>query len=126
MGFFGKIGEVFNKIDYHTSNDPEIVGKRFEDHVESLFSKKYFKILEKTHSFKTNAERYVESSKNPDFIFEYSPTKEAFAIECKFDKIESQRSIGMVLSSPIKTLSRVCGSILNPCLRGHWSGRRTG
>jgi hypothetical protein len=41
MGFFGKIGEVFNKIDYHTSNDPEIVGKRFEDHVESLFSKKH-------------------------------------------------------------------------------------
>jgi hypothetical protein len=84
MGFFGKIGEVFNKIDYHTSNDPEIVGKRFEDHVESLFSKKYFKILEKTHSFKTNAERYVESSKNPDFILEYGPTNEKFAIECKF------------------------------------------
>jgi hypothetical protein len=84
MGFFGKIGEVFNKIDYHTSKDPEIVGKRFEDRVESLFSKKYFKILEKTHSFKTNAERYVESSKNPDFIFEYMPTKEAFAVECKF------------------------------------------
>ena len=38
MGFFGKIGDVFNKIDYHTSNDPEIVGKRFEDDVEELFS----------------------------------------------------------------------------------------
>ena len=84
MGIFGKIGDVFNKIDYHTSNDPEIVGKWFEDWVEQHFSKKYFKIIEKTHSFKTNADRYVESSKNPDFIFEYMPTREQFAVECKF------------------------------------------
>jgi hypothetical protein len=84
MGFLGKIGDVLNKIDYHTSSDPEIVGKRFEDHVEHLFSKQYFKLVEKTHSFKTNAERYVESSKNPDFIFEYMPTREKFAVECKF------------------------------------------
>jgi hypothetical protein len=84
MGFFGKIGDVFNKIDYHTSNDPEVVGRWFEDEVQKLFSTKYFKIIEKTHSFKTNAERYVESSKNPDFTFEYAPTRERFAVECKF------------------------------------------
>ena len=71
MGLFGKIGDVFNKIDYHTSDVPAIVGKRFEDDVQELFSTKYFKLIEKTHSFKTNADRYVESSKNPDFIFEY-------------------------------------------------------
>jgi hypothetical protein len=84
MGFLGKIGEAIQKIDYHIANDPEIVGKRFEDHVERLFSPKYFKIVEKTHSFKTNSERYVESSKNPDFIFEYMPTREKFAVECKY------------------------------------------
>jgi spore maturation protein CgeB len=84
MGIVGKIGDVFHKIDYHTSDAPEIKGKRFEDHVENLFSKHYFKIIEKTHSFKTNSDRYVESSKNPDFIFEYVPTKEQFAVECKF------------------------------------------
>ena len=84
MGFLGKIGEAIQKIDYHIASDPEIVGKRFEDHVERLFSPKYFKIVEKTHSFKTNSERYVESSKNPDFIFEYMPTKEKFAVECKY------------------------------------------
>ena len=84
MGFLGKIGEAIQKIDYHVSNDPEIVGKRFEDHVEKLFGQKYFRLVEKTHSFKTNKERYVESSKNPDFIFEYLPTKERFAVECKF------------------------------------------
>ena len=40
MGFLGKIGNAIQKIDYHISNDPEIVGKRFEDHVEkSLFDK---------------------------------------------------------------------------------------
>jgi len=84
MGFLGKIGEAIQKIDYHVSNDPEIVGKRFEDHVEKLFLQNYFRLVEKTHSFKTNKERYVESSKNPDFIFEYLPTKERFAVECKF------------------------------------------
>ena len=84
MGFLGKIGEAIQKIDYHVSNDPEIVGKRFEDHVEKLFGQKYFRLAEKTHSFKTNKERYVESSKNPDFIFEYLPTREKFAVECKY------------------------------------------
>ena len=84
MGLFGKIGDIFQKIEYHTSNAPEIKGKRFEDHIENLFTKQYFKIVEKTHSFKTNSERYVESSKNPDFIFEYMPTREHFAVECKF------------------------------------------
>lgn len=84
MGLLGKIGDVFNKIDSHVSNDPDVVGKRFEDYVQSLFTQKYFKIVEKTHSHKTNAERYVESSKNPDFIFEYIPTREQFAVECKF------------------------------------------
>jgi hypothetical protein len=84
MGFLGKIGNAIQKIDYHISNDPEIVGKRFEDHVQNLFSTKYFKIVEKTHSFKTNTERYVDSSKNPDFIFEYIPTREKFAVECKY------------------------------------------
>jgi len=84
MGLFGKIGDVFHKIEYETSNDPEIVGRVFEDYVQNLFSTKYFKLIEKTHSFKTNADRYVESSKNPDFIFEYMPTRERFAVECKF------------------------------------------
>jgi triacylglycerol esterase/lipase EstA (alpha/beta hydrolase family) len=84
MGIFGKIGTVFNKIDFHISDDPEVVGKWFEDEVLKLFPTKYFKLIEKTHSFKTNADRFVESSKNPDFIFEYIPTKERFAVECKF------------------------------------------
>ena len=57
-------------------NDSRIMSRQF--------STKYFKVVEKTHSFKTNTERYVESSKNPDFIFEYLPTREKFAVECKY------------------------------------------
>ena len=91
MGIFGKIGAELNKIDYNLSEDPEVVGKWFEDEVLKLFSTKYFKIIEKTHSFKTKPERYRESSKNPDFIFEYIPTKERFAVECKFRTKLNQR-----------------------------------
>jgi hypothetical protein len=108
MGFLGKIGNAIQKIDYHISNDPEIVGKRFEDHVEKLFSTKYFKIVEKTHSFKTNTERYVDSSKNPDFIFEYMPTREKFAVECKYrTQLNKKKSIRMVISCTIKKVSGI-------------------
>ena len=84
MGLFRKIADIAEKIDYHISDDPQIVGQRFEDHVESLFSTKYFPIEHKTHSFKTNEKRYVESSLKPDFIFRYKPTGERFAVECKY------------------------------------------
>lgn len=84
MGILGNFGKVIVKLDESISSDPEIVGKRFENHVESLFSKQYFKLIEKTHSFDTNKQRYVESSLNPDFVWEYAPTKGQFAVECKF------------------------------------------
>jgi hypothetical protein len=84
MGIFGKIGDVFNKIELEVSNDPAAKGKWFENYVENLFSKKYFRLVEKTHSYKTDAGRFVESNKNPDFIFEYIPTRDQFAVECKY------------------------------------------
>jgi hypothetical protein len=84
MGILGKIGDAFKEIEYHTSDAPEAVGKRWEDHVESLFKSRYFVVVEKTHSFETNASRFVESSNNPDFILKYKPTGEHFAVECKF------------------------------------------
>ena len=40
--------------------------------------------MKKPTPSKPTLDRYVESSKNPDFIFEYIPTKEQFAVECKF------------------------------------------
>lgn len=84
MGFFGSIGDALKKVDNRLSSDPEVVGKRFEDHVEKLFAPETFRLLEKTHSFETNKERYVESSLNPDFIFQHIPTRDKFAVECKY------------------------------------------
>lgn len=84
MGLFKKVGEALQKIDYHISSDPETVGRRFEDHVQKLFTPKYFVLTEKTHSYDTNRERYVESSLNPDFVWRYKPTNEQFAVECKY------------------------------------------
>jgi len=84
MSLFKKLGDALNKIDYHISSTPEVVGRRFEDHVEKLFDQKYFLLTEKTHSFDTNKQRYVESSLNPDLIWKYKPTGEQFAVECKY------------------------------------------
>jgi hypothetical protein len=84
MGILANIGDALKKVDHRFSNDPEIVGKRFEDHVENLFPLNNYKLLEKTHSFDTNKERYVESSLNPDFIFQHIPTGDRFAVECKY------------------------------------------
>ncbi|MFA5103432.1 MAG: hypothetical protein WC525_09805, partial [Candidatus Thermoplasmatota archaeon] len=45
---------------------------------------------ERTHSYKTNERRYVESSLNPDFIWRYNPTNEEFAVEVKYRSRLSQ------------------------------------
>lgn len=75
---------VIDSLKYRFSNSPEMKGQRFEDFIESRFSPKYFNIVEKTHSFKENSDRYIESSLNPDFTFRYMPTGETFAVECKY------------------------------------------
>lgn len=77
MGLFDTLMETF-------SNAPEWKGKRFEKFVIEKFDEKYFNIVEQTHSWQTNQNRYVESSMNPDYILRYKPTKEEFAVECKY------------------------------------------
>lgn len=84
MGALRHIGDFLKKIDYHTSKDPEVVGRRFEDHVQSLFPEKMFTLLEKTHSYDTNKERYVQSSLDPDFVWKHNQTGDVFAVECKY------------------------------------------
>lgn len=84
MGILDAGIDFLKAIKYEFSEEPFIVGLRFEDYISDLFSKKYFSIVEKTHSAETNQERYVESSMNPDFIFRYNPTGEIFAVECKY------------------------------------------
>lgn len=77
MGLWDKLMETF-------SDAPEWKGKRFEKYVMEKFDDRYFDIVEMTHSWKTNQERYVESSLNPDFVFRYKPKNEVFAVECKY------------------------------------------
>ncbi len=84
MGLLDTGINILKAIKYEISDEPFMVGLRFEDYVSDLFSKKYFSIVEKTHSIETNQERYVESSMNPDFVFRYNPTGELFAVECKY------------------------------------------
>jgi hypothetical protein len=84
MGILDAGIDLLKGIKYTFSEEPFMVGLRFEDYVSDLFSDKYFSIVEKTHSAETNQERYVESSMNPDFVFRYNPTGELFAVECKY------------------------------------------
>ncbi|PXF62144.1 MAG: hypothetical protein C4B59_00600 [Candidatus Methanogaster sp.] len=84
MGILDTGIKILQDIKYEFSDDPFMVGLRFEDYVQGLFSKKYFAISEKTHSTETNQKQYVESSMNPDFVFRYMPTGKQFAVECKY------------------------------------------
>lgn len=84
MGILDVGIDLLKGIKYKFSEEPFMVGLRFEDYVSDLFSTKYFSLVEKTHSTETNQERYVESSMNPDFIFRYEPSGELFAVECKY------------------------------------------
>lgn len=66
------------------SEAPEWKGLRFEKYVEKLFNPNYFAIVEKTHHFKKQNERFVESDLNPDFIFRYRRSNSVFAVEAKY------------------------------------------
>lgn len=84
MGLLDTGINFLKSIKYTFSDEPLMVGLRFENYIQSLFSPEYFSIIEKTHSPDTNSERYIESSMNPDFVFRYIPTNEKFAVECKY------------------------------------------
>jgi len=88
-----KIREAFQDfIDFVTLDREEYrkklafkKGEKFEIYVmDNLFPEKYFKLLHKTHDFKTNSKRYVESSLKPDFLFEDKKTGKIFYVECKY------------------------------------------
>jgi len=84
MGLLDSAIGLLNDIKMKTSDDPFISGLRFEEYVDELFSEKYYTLVEKTHSPDTNKEKYVESSMNPDFVYRHKPSKDLFAVECKY------------------------------------------
>jgi len=77
MGLFDTLMENF-------SNAPQWKGKRFEKYILNKFDPKYFTVVEQTHSFQTNTDRFVESGNNPDYVLRYNPSKDVFAVECKY------------------------------------------
>ncbi len=83
-----KFRDAFQKFDYqtsidfHTSYRPE--GALFEEHVQNLFSPGIFKLLEKNSPAGPGPEQNTAKRKNFDLIFEYIPTREKFAVVCKY------------------------------------------
>lgn len=75
---------LFDKLMGTFSNAPKWKGKRFKEFVINKFNSQYFDIVEKTHSPKTNQDRFGESNGNPDYTLRYKPTMEEFAVECKY------------------------------------------
>lgn len=71
-------------------------GEAFQHFVENtLFTKAEYDLVERTHSFQQNANRYIESSRKPDFRFRYKRSGQEFYVEAKFrsyigddDKVE--------------------------------------
>ena len=77
MGLFDKLMETF-------SDAPQWKGKRFENFILDKFDERYFTVVEQTHSYQTNEKRFVESSNNPDYVLRYNPSRQEFAVECKY------------------------------------------
>ncbi len=73
-----------NVTNYRSDLAPEVKGSGFENFVLDRFDEKYFSIVEMTHKFAGQGDRYIESDLNPDFTFRYKPTDSTFAVEAKF------------------------------------------
>jgi hypothetical protein len=98
LGFFfdlKKIRTEFNKGYTTISKDLNLIkkpedtsfekGAKFEKFIEDkFFPKEHYNLVEKTHSYETNNERYVESSMNPDYQFRDIKEKKTFWVEAKF------------------------------------------
>ncbi|EOQ94799.1 hypothetical protein LEP1GSC195_1376 [Leptospira wolbachii serovar Codice str. CDC] len=74
-------------FDQNDVNDDLETGHEFEQYVAELFTDQgnYFSILEWTPDNSIKHKNFrVESNQNPDLVIQYNPTKEKFAVECKF------------------------------------------
>jgi hypothetical protein len=67
------------------NKDSFAIGKEFEEYLQNtIFNKSNYVLIEKTHDISQNSERYVESSKKPDFKFRCKKTKQEFYVEAKY------------------------------------------
>ena len=74
----------FDAIRHNLSENREWKGQDFEEYVNDLFDKKEFAYSERAHTHRTNKERYIESTLNPDFVFLHKRSNELFAVEYKY------------------------------------------
>lgn len=60
-------------------------GQKFENFIEkNIFSQSHYDLLNKTHNYSQNSQRYVNSSLEPDFQFRSKLTGKSFRVEAKF------------------------------------------
>jgi len=60
-------------------------GEDFENYIQKyLFPKEKYDIVHQTQDYVKNKDRYVETTKLPDFMFKSKDTKKQFYIEAKF------------------------------------------
>lgn len=64
-------------------------GASFEGHVESLFRRQDWRLVEDNSYRKLN--RWVESYSHPDFVFIHRKTNQKIAVECKYKEKEYER-----------------------------------
>ena len=84
MGFLDKLLKIVDVV-LEEENENLEKGHEFEEYVVSLFSKQYFSIVDWTKDrLDKRKGTWVESNSNPDLIIRYIPTKEQFAVECKY------------------------------------------
>jgi hypothetical protein len=88
MSFFTKLPDAFAAFWAVLNDDtPEshIKGIKFESFVgDVLFPKKDYDLVDVTHDYWMNKDRFVESSYKPDFRFRDKKTGKDFYVECKF------------------------------------------
>ncbi len=96
------LGKVFNKtmkvtkVAYKEAVKPESFdkGEDFQNFVKNMFPDYEWAVSSQTHDYNTNKERFIEDSKNPDFLFRHRRSNREIYVECKFksdtfhDKIE--------------------------------------
>jgi hypothetical protein len=81
MGLFSIFRSLFGTPASFTT------GEKFEHYARKyLFTREYYELLQKTHSYKTSNKNFVPSS-DPDFKFRDRRTGRIFYVEAKYRKI---------------------------------------
>lgn len=86
MAFLEDVADIFSRVRTNSSKlETFKKGSRFEKFVRDiLFSGSKYALVERTHGYWTNEERFIESSRNPDFKFRSLDTGFTFWVEAEY------------------------------------------